>query len=126
MIDPLLVRLRLLAQGLVGSAAATPRGIRRADVFAVWDEACLTCADLDAIHLLPGFDEVVLGYPDRLVLLPEEHHGHVVPGLTAPVVPPAPVTGPGSRHLRWRCVKPRRQGSPSWLPPSRRAAIRPG
>ncbi len=44
------------------------------------DEAALVGAGLDATYLLPGFDEIVLGYPDRLVLLPDEHHGHLVPG----------------------------------------------
>ncbi|MDO5645210.1 MAG: winged helix DNA-binding domain-containing protein [Dermabacter sp.] len=35
---------------------------------------------LDALHLLPGFDELVLGYPDRLALLTEQQHHALAPG----------------------------------------------
>lgn len=35
---------------------------------------------LDATYLLPGFDELVLGYPDRLALLTEEQHKILAPG----------------------------------------------
>ncbi|MFC0674770.1 winged helix DNA-binding domain-containing protein [Brachybacterium hainanense] len=34
----------------------------------------------DDAFLLPGFDELVLGYPDRLDLIDAEHHGRLVPG----------------------------------------------
>lgn len=34
----------------------------------------------DGLFLLPGFDEIVLGYPDRLALLEEAHHPRLVPG----------------------------------------------
>lgn len=34
----------------------------------------------DGLFLLPGFDEIVLGYPDRLALLDEAHHPRLVPG----------------------------------------------
>jgi hypothetical protein len=37
-------------------------------------------ADADALFLLPGFDEMVLGYPDRTVAVREEHHDRLVPG----------------------------------------------
>ncbi len=33
-----------------------------------------------AVHLLPGFDEYLLGYADRSAVLPPEHAGVVVPG----------------------------------------------
>ena len=33
-----------------------------------------------AVRLLPGFDEVVLGYADRTATVPAEHAGRVVPG----------------------------------------------
>ncbi|WP_298462418.1 winged helix DNA-binding domain-containing protein [uncultured Cellulomonas sp.] len=32
------------------------------------------------VHLLPGFDEVVLGYADRSVTVPVEHAARIVPG----------------------------------------------
>lgn len=35
---------------------------------------------VDDLHLLPVFDEIVLGQPDRMALLPEEHHARLVPG----------------------------------------------
>ncbi len=35
---------------------------------------------LDDLHLLPGFDELVLGYQDRLALLSEEQHKVLAPG----------------------------------------------
>ncbi|PWH05731.1 hypothetical protein DEO23_11025 [Brachybacterium endophyticum] len=37
-------------------------------------------AHLDALQLLPGFDEIVLGHPDRLPLLGEEELPLLVPG----------------------------------------------
>lgn len=33
-----------------------------------------------AVHLLPGFDEIVLGYADRSATVPTEHADRVVPG----------------------------------------------
>lgn len=35
---------------------------------------------VDDLHLLPGFDEIVLGYPDRSVLVPALHLDALVPG----------------------------------------------
>ncbi len=35
---------------------------------------------VDELHLLPGFDEIVLGYPDRMVLIDPDHHTLLVPG----------------------------------------------
>lgn len=34
----------------------------------------------DAPLLLPAFDEVILGYPDRMYIVPEAHHEALVPG----------------------------------------------
>lgn len=36
--------------------------------------------DLDAIHLLPGFDEYILGYTDRTAVLSPEHSKRLIPG----------------------------------------------
>jgi hypothetical protein len=33
-----------------------------------------------AVHLLPGFDEFVLGYKDRTTVIPSEHMNKIVPG----------------------------------------------
>lgn len=44
------------------------------------DEVREAGAAVEATHLLPGFDELVLGYPDRTVLVPAEHAGALVPG----------------------------------------------
>ncbi|WFP16427.1 winged helix DNA-binding domain-containing protein [Citricoccus muralis] len=35
---------------------------------------------VDAPLLLPAFDEVILGYPDRMYIVPEAHHEALVPG----------------------------------------------
>jgi winged helix DNA-binding protein len=37
-------------------------------------------AEAEALHLLPGFDEVVLGYADRTCTVPPEHADRIVPG----------------------------------------------
>lgn len=44
------------------------------------EEVAAAAARVDATHLLPGFDEIVLGYPDRMALLEPEHHALLVPG----------------------------------------------
>lgn len=36
--------------------------------------------ELDAVHLLPGFDEFILGYGDRGAAVPAEHADAIVPG----------------------------------------------
>ncbi len=43
-------------------------------------ESVAAGAAVDALHLLPGFDEIVLGYPDRLALVAPEHHAALAPG----------------------------------------------
>jgi hypothetical protein len=37
-------------------------------------------ADEDAVHLLPGFDEYLLGYTDRSAVLPAQHASKIIPG----------------------------------------------
>ena len=37
-------------------------------------------AEAEAVRMLPGFDEMVLGYLDRTATVPAEHAGRVVPG----------------------------------------------
>lgn len=44
------------------------------------DEVARAGRAVDATFLLPGFDELVLGYPDRLALLAADHHPALVPG----------------------------------------------
>ncbi|WJX99794.1 winged helix DNA-binding domain-containing protein [Curtobacterium sp. 458] len=44
-------------------------------------------------HLLPGFDEYLLGYADRSVQLPAEHQDRVVPGGNGIFLPMAVVRG---------------------------------
>jgi hypothetical protein len=44
------------------------------------DELAAAGRGSEALLLLPGFDELVLGYPDRTVLIPKEHHPRLVPG----------------------------------------------
>lgn len=44
------------------------------------DEVAAAGSAVDRLHLLPGFDEIVLGYPDRTALVPEEHLDALVPG----------------------------------------------
>lgn len=44
------------------------------------EEVAAAGAAVDALHLLPGFDEIVLGYPDRLALVAAEHHDALMPG----------------------------------------------
>ena len=44
-------------------------------------------------HLLPGFDEYLLGYADRSAQLPVEHEDRVVPGGNGMFLPMAVVRG---------------------------------
>lgn len=81
------------------------------------DDAAALGAELDTTYLLPGFDELVLGYPDRLVLVPETHHELLVPGNNGMfqkcIVRKGTVTGtwkragrPGKRVLEINGFKP--------------------
>ena len=46
-----------------------------------------------AVHLLPGFDEFVLGYTDRTAQLPKEHFLTIVPGGNGVFLPTIVVDG---------------------------------
>ena len=46
-----------------------------------------------AVHLLPGFDELVLGYTDRTAQLPKEHWLTIVPGGNGVFLPTIVVDG---------------------------------
>ncbi|PWW20993.1 winged helix DNA-binding protein [Geodermatophilus normandii] len=64
-------------------------------------ERLATCRDDAAgLHLLPGFDEVVLGYADRTCTVPAEHADRIVPGGNG-VFRPTVVTG-GRAVGTWR------------------------
>ena len=54
----------LVTAELAGRAAATPA----------------TRAEKEAVHLLPAFDEYLLGYQDRSPILDDEHAELIVPG----------------------------------------------
>jgi Winged helix DNA-binding domain len=44
------------------------------------DRLAAARAEAEAVHLLPGFDELVLGYADRSCTVPPEFAGRIVPG----------------------------------------------
>jgi hypothetical protein len=44
------------------------------------DRLAAARAEAEAVHLLPGFDELVLGYLDRSCTVPPEHADRIVPG----------------------------------------------
>ncbi len=37
-------------------------------------------SEAESVHLLPGFDEMVLGYADRTATIPPDHAERIVPG----------------------------------------------
>jgi hypothetical protein len=49
--------------------------------------------DESNVHLLPGFDEYLLGYKDRSAVLPEEHAPKIVPGKNGVFLPTIVVDG---------------------------------
>ncbi len=57
-------------------------------------------AEAEGLHLLPGFDEVVLGYADRTCTVPAQHADRIVPGGNG-VFRPTVVTG-GCAVGTWR------------------------
>ncbi|MGY1608041.1 winged helix DNA-binding domain-containing protein [Geodermatophilus sp. SYSU D00700] len=57
-------------------------------------------AEAEGVHLLPGFDEVVLGYADRTCTVPAEHADRIVPGGNG-VFRPTVITG-GCAVGTWR------------------------
>jgi hypothetical protein len=73
-----------LTEARTGLAGARPR-LARVVIAGVehWlaeDAAEPDPAEVDIVHLLPGFDEFLLGYQDRTAVLPAAHAGKVVPG----------------------------------------------
>ena len=56
--------------------------------------------DAEGVHLLPGFDELVLGYADRSCTVPPEHADRIVPGANG-VFRPTVVAG-GRAVATWR------------------------
>jgi hypothetical protein len=52
------------------------------------------------VHLLPGFDEYVLGYQDRALALPAEHAEKIVPGNNGIFLPM--IVGDGRVIGTWR------------------------
>lgn len=66
----------LIQDRLEGDTADEPRYWRPG----LADEVAVAGPAANGVFLLPGFDELVLGYQDRLVLLDEEHHPLLVPG----------------------------------------------
>lgn len=57
-------------------------------------------AEAGGVHLLPGFDELVLGYADRSCTVPAEHADRIVPGANG-VFRPTVVVG-GRAVATWR------------------------
>lgn len=67
------------------------------------DEVSSAAARVRGTFLLPGFDELVLGYPDRLALMTEQEHALLVPGNNG-VFRRGIVRG-GRMVALWRTVK---------------------
>jgi hypothetical protein len=65
-------------------------------------------ADAEGLHLLPGFDEVVLGYADRTCTVPAEHADRIVPGGNGVFRPTVVVGGCAVGTWRWTGTGPRR------------------
>ena len=70
------------------------------------DEVSSAAARVRGTFLLPGFDELVLGYPDRLALMTEQEHALLVPGNNG-VFRRGIVRG-GRMVALWRTVKRKR------------------
>ncbi len=50
-------------------------------------------AEAEGVHLLPGFDELVLGYANRSCTVPAEHAARIVPGGNGVFRPTVVVAG---------------------------------
>ena len=50
-------------------------------------EEVLAAHDPGALHLLPGFDELVLGFKDRSLIVPDAHRQKIVPGNNGMFMP---------------------------------------
>jgi hypothetical protein len=65
-------------------------------------------AEAEGLHLLPGFDEVVLGYADRTCTVPAEHADRIVPGGNGVFRPTVVVGGCAVGTWRWTGTGARR------------------
>ncbi|MGX5658068.1 DNA glycosylase AlkZ-like family protein, partial [Geodermatophilus nigrescens] len=68
-------------------------------------------AEAEGLHLLPGFDEVVLGYADRTCTVPAEHADRIVPGGNGVFRPTVVVGGTAVGTWRWTGTGARRVAS---------------
>ncbi|MGY1713279.1 winged helix DNA-binding domain-containing protein [Geodermatophilus sp. SYSU D01106] len=68
-------------------------------------------AEAEGLHLLPGFDEVVLGYADRTCTVPAEHADRIVPGGNGVFRPTVVVGGTAVGTWRWTGTGTRRVAS---------------
>ncbi|SFP57884.1 Winged helix DNA-binding domain-containing protein [Geodermatophilus dictyosporus] len=66
-------------------------------------------AEAEGLHLLPGFDEVVLGYADRSCTVPPEHADRIVPGGNGVFRPTVVVGGRAVGTWRWTGTGARRR-----------------
>lgn len=111
-----------LGQARTGLALVADRlQVREFDGIAYWSAPGLEPA-AGAIHLLPGFDEFMLGYQDRSVVLAPEHAQRIVPGhngvFQPTIVVDGAVAGTWSRTVRRRGITI----EPDWFaPPTARA-----
>ena len=82
-------------------------------------------AEAAGVHLLPGFDELVLGYADRSCTVPPEHADRIVPGANG-VFRPTVVAG-GRVVATWRAgrgkARPLQVEAFGELAPGVRAAV---
>ncbi|WP_336028956.1 winged helix DNA-binding domain-containing protein [Geodermatophilus sp. FMUSA9-8] len=65
-------------------------------------------AEAEGLHLLPGFDEMVLGYADRTCTVPAEHADRIVPGGNGVFRPTVVVGGTAVGTWRWTGTGARR------------------
>ncbi|MFW3172330.1 winged helix DNA-binding domain-containing protein [Geodermatophilus sp. CPCC 206100] len=66
-------------------------------------------ADAERLHLLPGFDELVLGYADRSCTVPPEFAGRIVPGNNGVFRPTVVLGGRVLGTWRWTGTGTRRR-----------------
>jgi len=92
-----------LADARRGVAVASGLLAQRIGELEYWMEADLAETNAAGVHLLPGFDEYLLGYKDRSAVLASEHAASVVPGGNGVFKPMIVIDG----HIRgtWRREK---------------------
>lgn len=86
-----------MAAATAGLAAASstlaPERIGTKDYWMGTETARCDVRDARGVHLLPGFDEYVLGYKDRGDILAPEHAARIVPGKNGVFLPTIVVGG---------------------------------